>query len=194
MSRNLGTLTSWNSLGHSRPVTGLLYLTLWTVLKFELRHGVGLSYRSLRQEGLCTSDTTVCCCVCCIVEGGMFRPCLLPMFRSFPYQGTCRGSLHLKSSTKITYGFDDVVLNAVTMSLFRRVWKIAKRDYCFVMSVCLHGAARLPLDGFSWNLIFENFSKTCLEDLFLLKSDSSNGYLTWRLTYFFFYHISLICS
>jgi hypothetical protein len=26
LSRNLGTLTSWNPLGHSRPVTGLLYL------------------------------------------------------------------------------------------------------------------------------------------------------------------------
>jgi amino acid permease len=25
-SRNLGTLTSWTPLGHSRPVTGLLYL------------------------------------------------------------------------------------------------------------------------------------------------------------------------
>jgi hypothetical protein len=25
-SRNLGTLISWNPLGHSRPVTGLLYL------------------------------------------------------------------------------------------------------------------------------------------------------------------------
>jgi hypothetical protein len=28
LSRNLGTLTSWNLLGHSRPVTGLLYL-IW---------------------------------------------------------------------------------------------------------------------------------------------------------------------
>ena len=28
LSWNLGTLTSWNSLGHSRPVTGLLYLYL----------------------------------------------------------------------------------------------------------------------------------------------------------------------
>ena len=28
LSRNLGTLTSWNPLGHSRPVMGLLYL-LW---------------------------------------------------------------------------------------------------------------------------------------------------------------------
>ena len=26
LSRNLGTLTSWNPLGHSGPVTGLLYL------------------------------------------------------------------------------------------------------------------------------------------------------------------------
>ena len=29
LSRNLGTLTSWNPLGHSRPVTGLLYLYLY---------------------------------------------------------------------------------------------------------------------------------------------------------------------
>jgi hypothetical protein len=28
LSCNLGTLTSWNPLGHSRPVTGLLYLYL----------------------------------------------------------------------------------------------------------------------------------------------------------------------
>ena len=29
LSRNLGTLTSWSPLGHSRPVTGLLYLYLY---------------------------------------------------------------------------------------------------------------------------------------------------------------------
>jgi hypothetical protein len=35
MSRNLGTLTSWNPLGHSRPVTGLLYLYLyWTYWRY----------------------------------------------------------------------------------------------------------------------------------------------------------------
>ena len=32
LSRNLGTLTSWNPLGHSRPVTGLLYLYLYLCL------------------------------------------------------------------------------------------------------------------------------------------------------------------
>jgi len=31
LSRNLGALTSWNPLGHSRPVMGLLYLYLFSV-------------------------------------------------------------------------------------------------------------------------------------------------------------------
>ena len=31
LSWNLGSLTSWNPLGHSRPVTGLLYLYLYPV-------------------------------------------------------------------------------------------------------------------------------------------------------------------
>jgi hypothetical protein len=29
LSCNLGTLTSWNPLGHSRPVTGLFYVYLY---------------------------------------------------------------------------------------------------------------------------------------------------------------------
>jgi len=29
------------------------------------------------------------------------------------------------------------------------------------LSVCPHGTTRLPLDGFSWNLIFERVSKIC---------------------------------
>jgi hypothetical protein len=32
LTRNLRTLTSWNPLGHSRPVTGLLYLYLYLYL------------------------------------------------------------------------------------------------------------------------------------------------------------------
>jgi len=34
LSRNLGTLTSWNPLGHSRPVTGLLYLCIRNVTEY----------------------------------------------------------------------------------------------------------------------------------------------------------------
>jgi hypothetical protein len=60
---------------------------------------------------------------------------------------------------------------------FRWVFKIRKANVSFVMSVCLsvrpsvcvsvfpHGATRLSLDGFSWNLIFEYFSKICGENL-----------------------------
>ena len=36
LSRNLGTLTSWNPLGHSGPVTGLLYLCLLDILGFAI--------------------------------------------------------------------------------------------------------------------------------------------------------------
>jgi len=53
---------------------------------------------------------------------------------------------------------------------FRRVRKIAKRDYWLRLvcpsvcpSVCLHGTTRLLRDGFSINLAFEYFSKICRE-------------------------------
>ena len=36
-SLNLGTLTSWNPLGHSRPVTGLLYILYSGSYKFGRR-------------------------------------------------------------------------------------------------------------------------------------------------------------
>jgi hypothetical protein len=37
------------------------------------------------------------------------------------------------------------------------------------VSVRLHGATRLPLDGFSLNLIFEYYSKICLENSSFVK-------------------------
>ena len=39
LSRNLGTLTSWNPLGLSRPVMGLLYLYVSeTIFRVQLKH------------------------------------------------------------------------------------------------------------------------------------------------------------
>jgi hypothetical protein len=38
MSRNVGTLTSWNALGHPRPVTGLLYLYLVYIASEDYSH------------------------------------------------------------------------------------------------------------------------------------------------------------
>jgi len=50
-SHNLGTLTSWNLLGHSRPLTGLLYFFIWN------------SHRHLLVASAMTSVpvTTECC-------------------------------------------------------------------------------------------------------------------------------------
>ena len=60
-------------------------------------------------------------------------------------------------------------------------------------SVCPHGKIRLPLEGFSWNLIFEYLSKTIEKLQVSLKQESNNGCLTWRLLDIF-EHISLISS
>jgi hypothetical protein len=39
-----------------------------------------------------------------------------------------------------------------------------KRLFTFAMSLRPHGTNRFPLDGFSWNLIFDDFSKICLQN------------------------------
>jgi len=58
--------------------------------------------------------------------------------------------------------------------------KLRKMTISFVMPVCPHRTSRLPLDGFSWNLIFEYFTKICRKNQFLLKSDKNNGHFTWK--------------
>jgi hypothetical protein len=54
-------------------------------------------------------------------------------------------------------------------TLPRAVGKIAKRDYSFVLSVCLDGITRLPLDRCSWNWIYGYFSKICRENSSFIK-------------------------
>jgi len=58
-----------------------------------------------------------------------------------------------------------------------------------VMSVCpfvhAHVTTRLPLDGFSWNLIFEDFSKICRENLSFIKIGQTKWYFTQRPMYIF---------
>jgi hypothetical protein len=50
LSCNLGTLTSWNTLGHSRPITGLFYLYLDAILNIS-----GLTF--LPEEDMHTEAT-----------------------------------------------------------------------------------------------------------------------------------------
>jgi len=54
----------------------------------------------------------------------------------------------------------------------RSLGAFAKRQNAtvtIIMSVRPHGTTRRPLDGFSWHFLFENFSKTCLENSSLVK-------------------------
>jgi hypothetical protein len=44
LSRNLVTLTSWKLLGHSRPVTGLLYIYLKYYIKKTLTSWIPLAH------------------------------------------------------------------------------------------------------------------------------------------------------
>jgi len=55
------------------------------------------------------------------------------------------------------------------------------------MSVCLSvyplETGQLPLGGISWNFIFEDFSKTCRENLRFIKSDKNNVCITQAPVY-----------
>ena len=53
---------------------------------------------------------------------------------------------------------------------FRHLHKIVKPTISFIISVCLHVTTWLPLDGFSWNFIFEYFFfLICWENLSFIK-------------------------
>ena len=82
------------------------------------------------------------------------------------------------------------------MVLVRRIGKITTSDdllwpIClpvlpFVrMSVCSHGRTQHPVDGFSWNLIFDYFSKICGENsgFFCFPNKWNNNYynMTWEV-------------
>ena len=59
----------------------------------------------------------------------------------------------------------------VVLWIFRRVHKIAKKRIldASCMSVCPYGLTLLLLEGFSWNFIFEYFSKNCQENWSFIK-------------------------
>jgi hypothetical protein len=67
------------------------------------------------------------------------------------------------------------------LGMFAKLWKAA---VSLIMSVRLsihpHGTVRLPLDGFSWNLSLNFFSKSCRENASFINLDKNNGYVTWR--------------
>ena len=56
--------------------------------------------------------------------------------------------------------------------------ELRKATINFVVSALPHGATRLPLDGFSRNLIFAYFSEIAGKIQVSLKSDVNNGFFT----------------
>jgi hypothetical protein len=66
--------------------------------------------------------------------------------------------------------------------MFRRVRKTAKNDNSSsCLSDCPHVKTRLPLERFSWSFFRKSVEKIQVS----LQPDKSNGYLTWRQTYFY---------
>ena len=55
----------------------------------------------------------------------------------------------------------------------------------FIMSVCPQGTTRLPLDGFSWNLIFVDFSKFVQKFQGSTQPEKNNLHFTWRPAYIY---------
>jgi hypothetical protein len=63
---------------------------------------------------------------------------------------------------------------------------------CVFLSVG-HGKIRLPLDRFSWNLVFEYFFLKSFEKTEIsLKSARNNGYFTWSPIYIFITSLSFL--
>ena len=81
----------------------------------------------------------------------------------------------------LTRVLKEVTLVAAKYLVLGAFEKLLKASVSFVMSVHLsvrpYGITRLPLDGFSRNLIYD-FSKIYLENSSFIKSDNNNGYLT----------------
>jgi hypothetical protein len=74
-------------------------------------------------------------------------------------------------------------LETTTTSINGAFAKLREAIINFVMSVCPHGTTRLPLDGFSWNMILKYFSKICREIQVSLKSYKNYRYFSWRPIY-----------
>jgi len=106
----------------------------------------------------CSSVGDCHCFECHLLQGRL----LVPVF-------VCSGSL----LCKIVFQ-GQVAPSLVAFATLR------KETVSFLTSVLPRETTRLPLDGFSWNLICEPFSKICRETFtFHLKSDKNNKSRKW---------------
>ena len=79
--------------------------------------------------------------------------------------GQCGATVHYK----FTYPVYEIALFTGTRRFLGAFAKLRKATVS-VLSVRPHGTTLLPLDGFSLNLMFGYFSKTCREDSSFIKT------------------------
>ena len=77
--------------------------------------------------------------------------------------------------------FRNELSSLAEVSLYKRLLAVSCLSVC--LPACLRATTRLPLDGFSWNLIFQYISKICEE--VPLQCDKNNGYFTGRRVYIY---------
>jgi hypothetical protein len=75
-------------------------------------------------------------------------------------------AVHGRTVAAVMLMNDSWLLHLLDVSVIvRHICKIVQMTIGFIMcvhpSICLCRTTRLPLDGFSWNLIFEHFPKIC---------------------------------
>jgi hypothetical protein len=73
----------------------------------------------------------------------------------------------------------------IVLTRFRKTTKSYYKLRHVFLSVRPQGATRLPLHGFSRNLVFEYFPKSVEKIQVSLKSDKNKGYFTWRPMYIY---------
>ena len=106
------------------------------------------------------------------VSYSYFKNTILICFFHVPFISCVKAkrTVHARNSNKN-------VCYLKTFSIFSRVHKVVKSDDYFrhvclslSLSLSLYRTTRLPRDVFSWNLIFENFSKICRENSTVIKN------------------------
>ena len=94
-----------------------------------------------------------------------------------------------RNKVQVKISFSYVIFTGNT---FRHVRKISKNG-CWLRQVCpsvhfsvrQHATTRVPLDGFSWNLLFEFFRRSVEKIQVLLKCDRNKGHFTWIPIYIY---------
>jgi len=131
LSLNLGTLTSWNPLDHSRPITGLLYLYIYIYNIYSINYvplswklGTLTSCNPLDHSRPITGLLYLYICICIYIYIYIHTEC--PR-RNLQYFGRVFLMLNYTDITENTY----IQSWTVTEIMAREVWNF---DSCYTLN------------------------------------------------------------